>query len=311
MNRNAIAIARTRWGFATSAPGTSGSRLRRSIITKAASSEAPTSPPPTIADDPQPSVGPWTSAKTTSVTPPVTLRAPGKSKLRVPAWGCAGGISANASARASAANGTLTKNTARHPRPCVRTPPSRTPTTSPAAPAPPHAASARLRARPSANVVLSSESVAGNTSAPPSPCTLRAASWTSALVARPPGSEPPADSARPVAGGERALGARGQPAGQRAAGVQRQARDEDTTTADDVGGAAAQQQEAGGGNRVGTDDCLQRLGRVAQVAADLRQRDDDDVLVQRDDQHREGQQGEDRGLTPGATEARGERHHAH
>ena len=88
-----------------------------------------------------------------------------------------------------AISGTLTKNTASQPKAWVSTPPSSTPITRPAAPAPPHTASARLRSPPSANVVLTSDSVAGKTSAPPSPCAARAASCTSGTVASPPAAE--------------------------------------------------------------------------------------------------------------------------
>ena len=67
-----------------------------------------------------------------------------------------------------------------------------------------------------------------------------------------------------------------------------------------VGGAAAEQQEAARGDRVGADHRLQRLRGIAQVAADVGQRHDDDVLVERDDQHREGQQRQRRrAATPG------------
>jgi hypothetical protein len=122
----------------------------------------------------------------------VTLSAPGRSKLRPRSTARSAGISANDASAATVASGTLTKNTASQPQAAVSTPPSSTPMISPAAPAPPQIATARLRSRPSANSVLTSDSVAGNTSAPPSPCTARAASSTSEVGASPPSSEAPA-----------------------------------------------------------------------------------------------------------------------
>lgn len=53
---------------------------------------------------------------------------------------------------------------------------------------------------------------------------------------------------------------------------------------------SAEQQEPAERHRIRADDQLQRLRRIAQRAANLRQRHDDDVLIERDDQHRERQQ---------------------
>ena len=166
------------------------------------------------------------------------------------------------------ASGTLTKKTASQPSAWVSTPPSSTPMTRPAAPAPPQTATARLRSRPSANVVLI-ERQRGREDERPAEALHRARD-------------------------EQELGLGGEPAGDRGAGVQREAGDEDPPAAEQVGGAAAEQQEAGGGHGVGADHRLQGLRRVAQLAADLGQCHDDDVLVERDDQHRERQQRERR-----------------
>lgn len=87
------------------------------------------------------------------------------------------------------ASGTLTKNTADQPKPSVSTPPSSEPSVSPLAPAPPQTASARLRRGPSSNSRLTSDSVAGNRMAPPTPCTARATMITPGLQASPPTSE--------------------------------------------------------------------------------------------------------------------------
>ena len=96
------------------------------------------------------------------------------------------------------------------------------------------------------------------------------------------------------------LGHRRQPTGERRDPVEREPGDEHPPAPEQVGRPAAEQQEAGGRHRVGADHGLQRLGRVAEIAPDLGQRDDDDVLVERDDQHRERQQRERRALAGAA-----------
>jgi hypothetical protein len=103
-------------------------------------------------------------------------------------------------------------------------------------------------------------------------------------------------SAEPLHGarGQLDLGHRRQPARERGDAVQPQPRDEHPPAAEQIGGAPAEQQEPGRGHRVRADHRLQRLRRVAEVAPDLRERDHDDVLIERDDQHREGQQRQDR-----------------
>ena len=162
------AVARLR--LASSRGGSSGSRLRDSISANATRASTPATAHPRTAGEAQPRLGPSTSANTISVIPSVALSAPGRSKLRPCSRAPSAGISTNASATARVASGTLTKNTASQPSAWVSTPPRSTPITSPAAPAPPQTATARLRSRPSAKVVLTSESVDGNTSAPPRPC---------------------------------------------------------------------------------------------------------------------------------------------
>ena len=58
--------------------------------------------------------------------------------------------------------------------------------------------SARLRSRPSANVVIRSESAAGASSAPPSPCSARKATSEPADQAKPLSRELAEKSARPA-----------------------------------------------------------------------------------------------------------------
>jgi hypothetical protein len=122
--------------------------------------------------------------------PSVAVIAPGRSNRRPASRAPSAAISGNASRSAAPASGTLTKNTASQPKALVRAPPSRTPMTRPAAPAPPQTARARLRSGPSANVVLISVRVAGKSSAPPTPWMARPASRSPVDVARPPASDP-------------------------------------------------------------------------------------------------------------------------
>ena len=71
--------------------------------------------------------------------------------------------------------GTLTKNTHRHEAMSVRTPPISRPTAAPLAAIALHTPSARVRSWLSVNVVVMIASAAGETSAPPRPCSARPA----------------------------------------------------------------------------------------------------------------------------------------
>jgi hypothetical protein len=135
-------------------------------------------------------------------------------------------------------------------------------------------ASARLRARPSAKVVLTSDR------------------WRE--------DQRPAEPLhRP--GSQQELGCRREAASERGASIKRQARHEDPASSEQIGSATTQQQEAAGHHRVGADHRLQDLRGVAQLATNLGQRDHHDVLIERDDQHRERQQRQ-RGRLAVATE---------
>ena len=189
MKRNARAIAVTRCRLVSSRGGRSGSGAWASRAANAASISTPPIPAPRIPGEPQPRSGALTSANTISVIPSVAVSAPGRSKRRSRSRSSSGAITQKALTSASPASGTFTKNTDSQPSHCVSAPPSRTPSTNPAAPAPAQTASARLRSSPSGKVVLTSDSVAGKTSAPPSPWTARAASSTAGSPASPPASE--------------------------------------------------------------------------------------------------------------------------
>jgi hypothetical protein len=68
--------------------------------------------------------------------------------------------------------------------------------------------------------------------------------------------------------------------------IEKEADQQNAASAEQIRGASAEEHEAARCNRVRTDDRLQRLRRVSEIAADIRQRDHDDVLIERDDQHR-------------------------
>src|SRR5262245_3070717 len=82
--------------------------------------------------------------------------------------------------------------------------------------------------------------------------------------------------------------------GKRAKGVPCQARDKSATSSEQIACATAEPQEAARCHRICADDGLQRVSRVAQVATDLRKCHDDDVLVERNEEHRERKQCQDR-----------------
>jgi hypothetical protein len=93
-----------------------------------------------------------------------------------------------------------------------------------------------------------------------------------------------------AAAGEQDLGGGREASRQRARGVEPEAAHEDPAPPQQIGRPAAEQQEAGGRDRVRADHQLQRLRRVAEIPPDLREGHHHDVLVEGDDQHREGQQ---------------------
>src|SRR5262245_6935113 len=94
--------------------------------------------------------------------------------------------------------------------------------------------------------------------------------------------------------GELDFGSRSKATGKRGKGVQCKAHDKYATSSKQIGCATAEQQEAARCHRICAHYGLQRVSRVAQVATDLGKRHDDDVLVERDEEHRERKQCQDR-----------------
>ena len=125
-----------------------------------------------------------------------------------------------------------------------------------------------MRSVPSANVVVTIESAAGETSAAPRPCSARPPISMPDDVAMPLTSEATVKTATP--GDEQAL------------------------PAEQVGRAPAEQQEAAEDERVGVDDPLQaRPARSARPVLDRRQRDVHDRRVEHDHELRDADEDED------------------
>ena len=79
--------------------------------------------------------------------------------------------------------GTLTRNTADHPKRSTRKPPARGPTAMPMPDTPAHTPIARPRSRGSTKVLVRMESVVGKMKAPPTPISARAAITMAGLEA--------------------------------------------------------------------------------------------------------------------------------
>src|SRR3954454_17533494 len=94
--------------------------------------------------------------------------------------------------------GTLTNSTHSQPAYSVRRPPNSTPAAPPEPATAPHTPNARLRSAPSAKVVVTIESAAGERMAAPRPWTARAATSQPGLWARPPASEASEKRMRPA-----------------------------------------------------------------------------------------------------------------
>jgi hypothetical protein len=94
--------------------------------------------------------------------------------------------------------GTLTNSTQRQLRYWTSSPPAIRPTAPPATLIAAYTPIARLRGGPSGKVTAISDSAVGAANAPPMPCTTRAVSSHSWLVANPPSSEASENSRRPA-----------------------------------------------------------------------------------------------------------------
>jgi hypothetical protein len=154
--------------------GTSGARATRaSTNTNAPSSRPATASGASTPVDPQPSASVRTIPYVRLTSPAVTSNAPVTSKLRGPSAGASAGSTRRLPAITSAPSGTLIAKIAGHPSVWVSTPPSRAPDEAPSPPTAPHRPSPRLRSRPSGSEEVMIDNVAGETIAPPKPCSAR------------------------------------------------------------------------------------------------------------------------------------------
>ena len=94
--------------------------------------------------------------------------------------------------------GTLMNITHSQPTALVRNPPRIIPTAKPTVLMVPNQPIARFRAGPSGNVVVRSDRAAGDTIAPPTPCSARAATSNHGDRANPPARDATENRARPV-----------------------------------------------------------------------------------------------------------------
>ena len=149
----------------------------------------------------------------------------------------------------------------------VSTPPSSSPTAPPPTAMALQTPSAVVRSRPSANVVVSTESAAGVTSAPPSPWSARPATRIPADPASPFINDAAENSTIPIR--KRRL------------------------RPDEVGGATTEHEKATERERVRVDDPLQARGREVQPALDGGKRDVHDGVVEDDHELGEADDDED------------------
>ena len=153
---------------------------------------------PIVTGSDQPSDAARVKPYTSETRPSVERTTPGTSsgeRLRPPAGSR---ITKYAPSAAMIANGMLTKNVQRQSRYSVRNPPSSRPTAPPPPAMAPKMPNAFARSLASVKVTASSESAAGASSAPKTPCAARELSSIASLAAAPPTAEAPAKPIRPM-----------------------------------------------------------------------------------------------------------------
>src|SRR5207245_246112 len=159
----------------TRRPGTSGWLLRFSSTTNAIRSAAERARAISTFVEAKPcpvaSVTPYARAR----IPPVRLTAPGTSRVTFASCRAPSVASTGDSTTAARPNGTLTKSVKRQLNAWVSRPPRINPADAPPAAIALQIPSARLRSGPSLNVVVSSDSAAGETREPAKPWIKRAA----------------------------------------------------------------------------------------------------------------------------------------
>ena len=196
-NRKELALPTVQDRSRNRRSGNSGSGWRRLRTAKAAISAAPAPNAARVAADPQPQAPPWSipnrmapipseaSGTLTASTRRATMSPVLSTRMRRP------------TIMAAAATGMLTRNTDRHPNPAMSRPPRLGPRAAASPPMAPHTPMANwCRDRGKAARVRASP--AGNSKAPPTDCTTRAAISIPMPAAAPDPTEPAMKAARPT-----------------------------------------------------------------------------------------------------------------
>ena len=244
--------------------GSIGFFARSSQATKATSSATPPASAATIWGLLQPSPWPRIRPKTTPNRPAAARPTPGRSRLCAGPWDSVSRRAATG--MTTSPIGTLIQKIQCHEMPSTTAPPTSGPRATPR----PLMADQMPSAAPrfsAGNVPAISVRVSGATIAPPTPCTVRAA------------SSAPADGAS-AAAAEAAV---------KSASPPRNSRRRPKRSAS----AAPGHEDDREGERVGVDRPLQRLERRAEVGADRGKSDGDDEVVEHD--HEEGERHDDEG----------------
>ncbi|MNT07314.1 hypothetical protein D3C72_1420140 [compost metagenome] len=178
--------------------GISGCCTRASMAMKTASSTTAAPSRPIVCVEPQPASLPLTTPYTASISDEVTVMAPATSSFSPCAWPRALGSSATHSAYTATPIGRLTRKIQCQLSVLVSSPPSSTPMLPPPAHTKPYTPIALARSAGSVNRFMMSESATADTTAPPRPCTARAATSRPCEVETPQASEASVNSTRPA-----------------------------------------------------------------------------------------------------------------
>ena len=179
--------------------GTSGAGERASTRTKAKRSATPPASSAMTSSDDQPSGSARITPSTMASRPAVPSRAPARSNVRRPAGRTRdSAMNSGTTAARTTAIGTLTRNTQRQLSESTSKPPAITPSVPPRPARPPQMPIAMLRSRPCANVTVRMANAAGESIAPPRPCTARITISWSGVCARPATRDVSPKTSRPA-----------------------------------------------------------------------------------------------------------------
>ncbi len=182
--------------FTNRSGGTSGSCERRCTSTNETRQTTPTTTDPSTSGSANPRPGPSTSAAVTPASPSAPSTEPKMSGCPPICSSHDSGTYRRVNHTHSSAIGTLTRNASRHDHSCTSTPPSSGPTAPAIPPSPDHAPIARARsARTNDDWMIAS--APGVSSAPPMPCSTRAATSISVDHASPHSTEETPNHATP------------------------------------------------------------------------------------------------------------------